>query len=434
MTTSALFPSRVPGWALLLLLLLPGWMSAVDDDAVKPSANHGRTGKYHVDIPAPIGYAYWVMVPATYSETNPAGIHVFFHGQSGQGGAEYFENWDAPFLEAYNLIGINMQYMDGDNMKDTAGKAKAAERAIAQTIADYKIVVGRGVICSFSGGGLPHAMLSDTYSKTRGPTWPFCHSAIYSSNYRTDASQGCPMSWFVSVGGDEWSLATLGADGTARAIELYQATRRGACPDIHMMITKGKGHTIIPAEIASSAREFARSDLAFAPFVYYPDYPDHELASVLNACDHGELGAAQAGLKRLAAKTTLAPALRAKVEALQALISTRLDRLVAEGDDLAGNDPILASYYLPIYLQAAHGTTAEAALKKDIAANAKTKGYAAAMQAYSGFVQLFPKLLNGGQNWQPAPDLVPQLTSIAAALPPTSETGGMAAELLALTK
>lgn len=434
---------RVNGIAVQLVILMtmglglglvpgqPALVAATDDLApLQPSANHGRTGKYHVDLGG--GYGYWVMVPGSYSDSNPAGLHIFFHGQHGQGGAEYFESWDGPFLKPYNLIGINMQYMDGDNGSDTAGKAKAARKALAQTIADYKIVVGRGVICSFSGGGLPHAMLANACSRTRGNDWPFCHSAIYSSNYRTDAAQGCPMSWFVSVGTEEWSLAGLGPDGTARTLKLYQGVRRGGCPDIHFKITKGKGHTIIPEEIAASAREFARSDLAFAPFVYYPDYPEPELRGVLGACDDGQLGPAQAALKRLAAKTTLKPALRSKVEALQALVEARIARLTSVSDTLAGADPVLASFYLPIYLQECHGTPAEAAVKKDISLSRKAKGYQDAMQAYGDFLALFPRLLHGGNSWQPAPELVPQLQGLASVLPPSSETGGMAAELLLL--
>src|SRR3981081_2861070 len=108
----------------------------------KPSANAGKKGAYQVKTSRP-GCNYYVCVPASYSETNPAGLHLFFHGQGGQSGAPNFGTWSKHFLDKFNLIGINMQYEDGDNGKDTEGKVKAAQEAIAQTIADYKITAGR---------------------------------------------------------------------------------------------------------------------------------------------------------------------------------------------------------------------------------------------------------------------------------------------------
>ena len=118
----------------------PGGKPAHKD--YQPSANKGKRGSYqcHTSI---AGCDYWVCVPASYSDDKPAGIHVFFHGQNGQGGAPNFGQWQKAFLEPFNLIGINMQYQDGDNAKDTPGKVAAAREAIGQTLADYKIIAGR---------------------------------------------------------------------------------------------------------------------------------------------------------------------------------------------------------------------------------------------------------------------------------------------------
>ena len=146
-------------WLLFLaagfMLLAPLQAGSQAQSAPKPSENAGKKGTYPVKTSRP-GYNYFVCVPAAYSEENPAGLHLFFHGQGGQSGAPNFGLWSKSFLDKHNLIGINMQYEDGDNARDTEGKVKAAQEAIAQTMADYKIVVGRGVVCSFSGGGLPH--------------------------------------------------------------------------------------------------------------------------------------------------------------------------------------------------------------------------------------------------------------------------------------
>ena len=154
--------------AALLLLLAPltaGAQAGQIPPAPKPSANAGKKGQYQSKTSRP-GYNYNVYVPASYSDENPAGLHLFFHGQASQGSAKYFGQWAANFLDKFNLIGINMQYEDGDNAKDTEGKVKSAQEAVAQTIADYKIVPGRGVICSFSGGGLPHSLFYDGQAKT----------------------------------------------------------------------------------------------------------------------------------------------------------------------------------------------------------------------------------------------------------------------------
>ncbi len=418
----------------MVLFLIASVLSAANDPLdpgpIAPSANKGRVGTYHVDQPN--GYGYFVWVPASYGDSHPAGLHIFFHGQNGQGGASNFDGWQGPFLDAYNLIGINMQYMDGNNMSDTIGKARAAHRALLQTIADYKIVVGRGVICSFSGGGLPHSVLANAFSRTRGVDWPFCHSAIYSSNYRTDASQGCPMSWFVSVGTQEWGLATLGQDGTARTCELYAAAKRGACPDVHFKITKDKGHTIIPEEVAASAQEFARSDLAFAPFLYVPDYQEPALRAATRACEALALGPASSTLAKLKAKPTTPPALLPKIDAIQALVDARIERILAVSKDLCGDDPVLASYYLPIYLDQVRGTPAEKELRNEMAVAGKTKGFNATLQAYAAFTKIFSSLLHGGASPVPSNDHVGDLRTLVAMLDKGSETGVMASEILAL--
>jgi len=405
-----------------------------DDDPsapVPPSVNKGHLGTYRVEQPD--GNAYWVYVPSTYSDDHPAGLHLFFHGQNGQNWAQYFDSWTGPFLTTYNLIGINMQYMDGDNGRDTPGKTAAARRAVAQVIADYKILVGRGTISSFSGGGLPHALWASAAFKNRGTDWPFCQTTLYSSNYRMSVTGGCPMSWFVSVGTDEWALATLGVDGFHRVGELYQDVERGGCPDIQFMILKSKGHWVDPREVAASAAEFGRADLAFAPFVYTADYPEQELRGIVHACDALDLGRASSAISSLKKRTTLPAALAAKLAALSQLVDDRLQHLAAMATQLAAQDPPLATYYLQIYRQEARGTPTEKVIRQAITSCSHDAHYQSGMDAYGAFIELFPNLLGGdGASPAPVPDKVADLSEIVKHLNPSSQTGMMAANLLAL--
>jgi hypothetical protein len=432
----------VSGAALIVLLLQASTVPALAVEPgpnrtpgpVMPSANLGRPGKYHVDC-MKAGYGYWVCVPVSYSEDHPAGLHIFFHGQHGQGGAPEFGQWESTFLKPYNLIGINMQYMDGDNMADTSGKVDAAQEAIAQTIADYKIIVGRGVVSSFSGGGLPHSLLASKESKVRGPLWPFCHSALYSSNYRVDASQGTPMSWYIGVGTEEWTLADLGPDATRRTEELYQAQKKGASPDVHFKIIPGKGHQITAADVQESASAFPRSDLAYAPFLYAPDFAEPDLRTPVALANGLVLGPAQAALAKLNAKKGLADAVKAKVALITAAIDERLSAISALATQLASDDPTLSAYYLPLFQAECKGTPIEKSLHALLVTLSKDKAATRSLLAHDEFIAVFPALLTGG-GASPTlmPDKVAPLMELVKALAPTSQTGRMAAEMLLLRK
>ncbi|HHN46680.1 MAG TPA: hypothetical protein ENN09_04490, partial [Planctomycetes bacterium] len=262
-----------------------------DQNTMKPSEDKGRAGTYQRKTSHP-GYNYYVNVPKSYSESNPAGIHIFFHGQGSQGGAKSFWLWGEKFCEKHNLIGINMEYTDGDNSKDTAGKALAAEEAIAQTMADYKVIRGRGVISSFSGGGLVHGRIHSAYGgkNTLRFSWPFNHSAIYGSNFWRNAAGTHPMSWFIGVGTEEWNMGmpTLGSSQPQRAQELYSEAARGACPDVYFKVIKGKGHVIADEDVAASAECFARSDVFLAPYIYAGDYEERELAPIVQLANMHE--------------------------------------------------------------------------------------------------------------------------------------------------
>lgn len=394
--------------------------------APKPSENAGRKGTYQVKTSRG-GCNYYVCVPPGYSDDNPAGLHLFFHGQNGQGGAPNFGSWSKSFLDKYNLIGINMQYEDGDNMKDTEGKVKAAQEALAQTMADYKIVAGRGVVCSFSGGGLPHALFYDGQAKGgRGSTWPFCHAALYSSNYRSKPAQQktTPMTFFISVGQGEWTLASLGADGLSRMTELQSDTAQGAPSDLYFKVIKGKGHSIADEEVAESVNGFRRGDLAFAPFVYAPDYPEKEFRVIVDEANALQLSRATAAIERLP------EALKAKGAKLREKIDARAQAILALAKEIGESDAVLTSYYGPLFTRQLQGLPEAKELKETLAAAAKRPGNAKTLALVPAFQKTYRSNFDG--NGMLVAAQAPFLEQVKAAAGTGSLMGRMAADYLLL--
>jgi hypothetical protein len=416
---------------VVMLCLVMCSLAAVDKQpaaAPQPSKNQGRVGTYQV--PTTIGaYNYWVCVPASYDGTRAAGLHLFFHGQNGQGGAKEFGGWRKEFLEAQRLIGINMEYTDGDNGKDTEGKVKAAQEAIAQVTADYKVVT-RGAVASFSGGGLPHGLMLEQFGKTRSAQWPFCHSTLYSSNFFRDPTTAVPMGWCITIGTEEWSLADLGRTAVARAGELYQATAKGGTPDVRFVMTR-KGHTIPGSDVAASAKTFVASDLAFGAFIHPGDFSEKELRTIVEQANRQQPSAAAAALAKLLAKPTLDPALKTKAEALQAQVAERLDHVAAVLAGLPGEDPLLATYYGPLLLAQLKGDAREKDLKAGLAGGLKGKEPQAAFAAHGELAKQWTAFFGGGGNAGIVPERKELAAALAARLPATSRAGMNLADIIA---
>ena len=396
-----------------------------------PSPNQGKTGSYQGHTKRG-GNDYWVYVPKSYSEGNPAGIHLFFHGQNGQGGAPHFGQWSGPFLERHNLIGINMQYQDGDNGNNPEGKVASAWEAVAQTIADYKVVEGRGVICSFSGGGIPFGIIQQEHANGGppcGPQWPFCHAAPYSSNFRPPISKSTPMSWLISVGKEEWTLASLGETQTARMADALRDAVQGGCPDVFGWITK-KGHTIEDAEVAASAEGFRRSDLAYAPFLYAPDWTERELAPLARDANGAGLGRAVRGVERLLANDKLEEGLKAKARKLQARLAARVKAIVDLMKELAAQDPLLCEHYGKILLPKL-GDLPEAKEARDaVAEGRKAKGYAQTLAMFAPYEKNFRQFFKS--TGSPNPEQVPFMEQVRKTVPERSLLGRMVGQYLQL--
>ncbi len=330
-----------------------GRKKAAKDAEIKPSVNKGRRGQYTVKTGFP-GNNYHVYVPKTYSDDNPAGIHLYFAGQGGCRKNTSFHRWARYFLEPYNLIGINMQYLDGDNAKETDTKFRAAFEAVMQVQADYKIIVGRGAISSFSGGGLPHGYYFNVYGHKGDkptPEWPFNHVALYSSNYRGMVVSRVMMTGFVGVGGKEWNLAALGATQSARARDLLSAWNRDKCADAFFNLMRERGHTIPNEDVERSAAQFHRSDLAFCPFLYAADYKGTPLAKIVANANRLKLGRAVKALDKLLARDGLDAGVKGKAEKVKAKIDKRVRDIAAVCRELAENDHVLLAYYGPMYLK-----------------------------------------------------------------------------------
>jgi len=412
----------------LLICLAPPPLFA----QVAPSANKEKPGTYSVDTDVD-NYKYFVCVPKAYDGKRPAGIHLYFHGQNGQKGANNFGNWSKYFLEPYDLIGINMQYNDGDNYKDTDNKVRVAKQAVLQVMADYR-VLPRGVVASFSGGGQTLGTFFTAHGKTassRDPFWLFQHFSIYGSNFRVNATGGLPMTWFIGLGGKEWNKFTIGQSQTARAAELFADSARGGCPDVYLRIEPAKDHAISTADVAASAAMYARSSVAFTPFVYTADFPERELQQIVASCNGLALGRADTALHAIMIRASTKPEIKEKAPALKALLDERVDAVLKLSKQLSTDDPVLFAWYSVVFARqlAGHPRLKElndivAAVKKD----AKTQR--AAITDWANFVRGFPKLFNDKPGLQPG--AAEFLEQVKAAVPPQSELGTMATEFLQL--
>ena len=432
------------GLSILLALALAAYAAAIAGAAVPaapatpekpPSANKGKTGTYECKT-SNAQYNYYVYVPKSYSDENPAGLHLYFHGQNGGGGAPNFGQWAKYFLDTYNLIGINMQYTDGDNAKDSGGKVEAAVEAIRQTCADYKIVFGRGAVGSFSGGGIPHEKLLKKFGRTAagGPSpCPFNHSAPYDSNFWADpAGMGLPpMSWFIGLGTKEWDMGkpTLGTTQPKTAEHLFGAALKGACPDVYLKITKDKGHSMSDDDVRESAVQFHRSDLAFAPFIYERDFAEPALAPIVRQANGQTLGKASAALDVLLAGAKTDAAVKAKAEVLRKKFDERIEALFALTQELTENDAILANFYGNLFAQQL-GTHPKAKEIKALLADLRKKpGTQAAIQSCMGFWANFHSFLQGPALTPAAPKF---LEDVKTKCGEKSLVGKMATEMLGM--
>lgn len=360
--------------------------------ALAPSANAGKRGSYQVDLADNAQNKYWVLVPDSYQEDGrAAGIHLFFHGQGGHAGAQNFNQWKARFCEPYRLIGINMQFLDGDNQKDTAGKAAAARQAVLQVLADYQ-AVPRGAVASFSGGGGPHGLWWGQATPQPTPAWPFTHVSLYGSNFWASTADGRGYSWFIGVGGKEWGMAkpTLGESQCARTVELLAgALKRKGGPDVRLRIDKDKGHSIAEQDVSESAEQFRRSDLALAPFLYEPAWKGKARAIAATA-NRLALGQAAGELDKALAAKDLAEDAKAELERLRDALDGRVEAVLALIKDLAESDTVLAGHYGALFTAQLKGHTRAKELAALLAAMAKSPAARDQGRAFEGFAKLLP--------------------------------------------
>ena len=407
---------------------LMGSVTGVEPIVKQPSENAGKQGTYQVQTEFP-GNNYYVCVPSTYTDDNPAGLHIYFHGQNGQKGAQRFGQWKQAFLERFNLIGINMQYMDGDNARDTATKVLAARHAVAQVMADYKILQGRGVICCFSGGGLPSGLYYLESAAQGGAEWPYNHMALYSSNSRMGIQQKRPMSWAISVGEKEWSLAALGKTQGARFGDVIRQAE--AHPDVYFNIIQGGGHTIHKVAVQKSAEIFNRQDIATSPLFYPADYPEKELQRLVLASNALSFAHVAKELKKLRKDKDLDAALVAKLDKIEAAVQQRVTRMLDLVKELSTKDPSLCLYYGALFARYVkkYDKAIEGELK-DTLKGMDQKAVKKSLAAQQYFAKEYPSFFISDGRPELSNKIVPSLKQLAEELGPDDHLGQLCKEFL----
>ena len=354
--------------------------------AAEPSENEGRSGQYQVK--GEKRYHYWVKVPSTYSVTNPAGLYLYFHGQNGQSGANYFGKWEQSLLERHNLIGINMQYMDGDNARDTAGKLMAAQQAVAQVMADYR-VLPRGVVSCFSGGALPHKM----WYARRGPEWPFTMCALYGSNFNQSIGKPSDLAWFVGIGTGEWNKAGLGRTQTRRFAEAVSNIGKGGNPLVRYLIIPGKGHTVTIEDCRQVGELFAIQDAFTAPLVHMAEAAEDKTARKLvlltNARQFGRVSKEIAKLRKQGFDSEV---LSAFVESLEPRINKAVDNMINQLTTLAESDMYLFQAKVKKAAVQLRGHPREDAVKELTKVAKSQKNARAQLQAMNMWLKIAPQL------------------------------------------
>lgn len=378
-----------------------------------PSVNRGRKGVYRVTSSRP-GYNYYVCVMGDFTPDAPAGIHVFFHGLGGQAMARSFALWK-PYLTAGRCIGINMEYTDGNPHQDAAGKAAAAREAVRQVMADYPVAVGRGALTAFSAGGSPAGAWFKAHGvRAAAPSadWPFSHVNVFGASLNAGTERTArPASWFRAMGdGEERMAPGLLRYMTRQTAANLTDARPGTCPDILFLVTRGRGHTIRPEEVALSTDCFRRSATVFAPFLYRPPGVDRNVAAAIDAANGHRFAEAletkgiSTGLKRL--------------------IEQHMMRQIQVCHELARTDPSLARVYGDLCVRQFAG--ADAAAKRLAAVLPDEEAVAVRKRWHLQFEKIFT-----GKGIALAPGAADYLREIARAAGPESTIGVMAKHYLA---
>lgn len=359
--------------------------------SVSPSANAGKRGEYEAATGNP-KYRYLVYVPPAYCDTNPAGIHLFFHHKNKQNEVKKMSDlWAKHFSDPHNLIGIGMIYEDGDTTNDVQGKADAAYEALAQIIADYKIVIGRGAI---SSGGWIYENMAIRSAKKRGPDWPFNHVGLHGNNllksgYPTDPE----LSWFMTVDPKFYTSGTpsLGASiGKRYADIMTQATKKGS-PDAQFIV---ETCTDFEQHMSLSAGGFARSDLAFNQFLLSENWNEREFKPIVKKANSLALGTAHNDACKLLERPDLDENVRSKALLLKDRIEQRIRGVSGMARRLPATDPVLSEFYTKIYLKQLKGWSGIGELEDYLKSQQKTDQYKSALAAYQLYMKNFPTFLD----------------------------------------
>lgn len=417
--------------SLMLVLLFLGAMLQVPAKESKkesktaaqigPSENKGRKGQY--TCPAvPGGYHYIVIVPESYSEKNPAGLFLYLcHAGDLGTNVKYaiVKRLHQAFVEPFNLIGIFVEPKPAVAANlDADVKALTAEHAIAQIVADYDIVVGRGLVYSTGGGGGAHRVLLERGGGVPGKKYPFCSNTLNSCRFSPTGVTDGRMNWYLNLGEKELYLppsSTSWKTMSSRWEQLVKGAVSGGCVDIYFMIHLGNGHTSGPPVNNPAVEAFKRADVAFAPFLCQSQFDavgiasavdlanEHQFARALKALGPEKNESADTETRRKTPGIVL-PGFGAgggrgrgadfnrQAQQIRAAIAKKIREKEEFARKIMKQDPVVGIYYLEQFKKDCAGTTAAKTFEKMLAEARKNPDNQKRLALFGEFCTRYPDL------------------------------------------
>ncbi len=364
---------------LICIFQLLSYVSAADRHApLSPSENAGRIGLYQV----PIGtgdQCYTVYAPSTYSETAPAGLYVYLHGMRSAESAKAVPNKD--LCDQLNLIGISPSYPNLDLNESQAPRSEIVRQAIRQVCKDYRILLGRGIISSFSAGGAVHGQLYQDAKGIHGPDYPFNLSMTFGSSWRGGAQgpiNGC--AWLFSVGSDEYQTSGRGSRMLACSTNRFNSVLKGSVPEVFFRIIKNGGHKVHRETFTDAIAAFKRTELAVSPILCTEGLPKNKtLQKAVHQANSLQLGAAIKTIQKILKKDADTP-IGLSAKHLQVKIEERVKAQHTLVDELSTVDTHLATWYCTTFSKQQKGMESAKELKGRL--KSMKKDYSTSLKAY----------------------------------------------------
>lgn len=224
---------------------------------------------------------------------------------------------------------------------------------------------------------------------------------------------------------------SLGSTQPRRWLDVaMEAVKKGGCPDAYLRIEPEKGHSISGEDIASSAGQFPRSDIAFGAFIYEPDFEEARIAPIVKAANKHALGQALRAIDRLLKSSSTKDELRTKAEAVKAKIDARIEAAVALTRGLADKDPVLCEFYGRQFMVQLSGHPKQKDVRSILMGNRRKQPYMLALRVWPMFVEKFRGFFGGGPKLNK--EAVGFLEQVKTAASESSLLGRMTREFLVM--